>query len=161
MSSKNVQVAEKPIRMRGECLVEIHDAKTGRLKYSRLVKNLFVSSGKASIAQALRGNTTNNNGQITYCAVGTGTNIPAANDTQLQTEVDRKQVSVRTSTDNIAQFQTFFNQSEAIGVLREAGLFGGLATDTINSGTLFSRLNINRTKTANDTLTLTWSIYVG
>lgn len=149
------------IKITGECLIEIRDAKTGRLKSRELVKNLVVTTGKTSIAQALRGDVANNKGQITYCAVGTGTNVPAAGDTALQTEVDRKQVSIRSNTANVAEFQTFFNQNEANGVLREAGLFGDLATDVAGSGTLFSRLNINRTKTSNDTLTLTWRITVG
>ncbi len=153
--------ANDGFKITGECLVEIHDAKTGRLKFSKLYKNLFVTTGKYQVAQALRGNVEANVGQISYCAVGTGTNVPALADVQLQTEIARKQVSVRSALNAQATFQTFFNQDEANGVLREAGLFGASATVLANSGVLFCRLNLNRTKTASDTLTLTWGVTVG
>lgn len=144
----------------GHVIVEVHDAKTGRLKWSREYHNLFVDAGKASVVEALRGNVDNNKGQITYCAVGSGTNAPAAGDIKLQNETYRKAVSVRSSAVRTATFKTFFNQNEANGTLRELGLFGDLATNTRDSGTLFARLNINRTKSSNDTLTITHSISI-
>lgn len=146
--------------MRGECIVEIRDAKTNRLKSRDHIKNLVVSAGKVSIAKSLRGVVSNNNGQITFCAVGTGTNSPVAGNVALQTELYRKQISIRTSDGQTATFKTFFNQSEAIGTLRECGLFGDLATSTPGSGTLYCRLNVNRTKSSNDTLTLTWMVTI-
>lgn len=149
------------VMMRGEVLVELHDAKTGDLKWSYLYKNLVVTAAKNSIADALRGNVANNKGQITYCAVGTSNTAPAAGNTQLVAEIYRKQVSVRTSTGNVATFKTFYNQNEANGTLREAGLFGDAATALVNSGTLFCRTLINRTKSSNDTLTLTWAVTIG
>lgn len=147
--------------LKGEVLVEIFDAKTGRLKESAHYKNLVVTAAKNAIADALRGNVANNQGQITYCAVGTSTTSPALADTQLNAEIARKLISVRSASGNVATFKTFFNQSEANGVLKEAGLFGGLASDTLNTGTLFCHVNINRTKTSSDTLTLTWAVTVG
>ncbi len=149
------------LKLTGEVLVEIHDAKTGKLKSSQLYKNLVVTAAKASIADALRGNQTNGAGQITYCAVGTSVTAPALSDVALVAEIARKLVSIRSAAGAVATFKTFFNQSEANGVLKEAGLFGGLATGTLDSGTLFCRTNINRTKTTSDTLTLTWRVTVG
>jgi hypothetical protein len=61
----------------------------------------------------------------------------------------------------VATFQTFFTTTEGNGTLREAGLFGDAATDGINTGTLFSKLAINRTKSASDTLTMSWDITIG
>lgn len=145
---------------KGTVIVELRDAKTGRLKSRDTYENLFVTTGRRAVADALRGNVTSNRGQITYCSVGTGTNVPAAADTTLQTELYRKLVSVRSVSTNTAIFKTFFNQTEANGVLREAGLFGDDASDTANSGTLFARVNINRTKTTSDTLTITWMVTV-
>lgn len=155
------QQARDELQIEGTVIVEIHDAATGRLKSCDVLKNLFVTAGKRSVAQALRGNVANNKGQITYCAVGTGTNSPTTNDTALQTELYRKQVSVREADGQTAVFKTFFNTSEAVGALKEAGLFGDDASSTPGSGTLFARLNINRTKSAADTLTITWMIGVG
>lgn len=156
-----MSIIAEQLKMTGEVLVEIHDAKTGRLKSSHLYKNLVVDAAKASIADALRGNQTGGVGEITHCAVGTSTTAPAAGDVALVAEIARKLVSIRSAAGAVATFKTFFNQSEANGVLKEAALFGGLATSTPDSGTLFCRTNINRTKTTSDTLTLTWRVTVG
>lgn len=142
-------------------LIEFRDAKTGKLKSQDLIKNTFCTVGKNSIADALRGTETGTKGIITWCAVGTDSTAPTAADTALGTEIFRKLVSVRSVSANVATFQTFFTTAEANGTLREAGLFGDDASATANSGTLFSKLAINRTKSTSDTLTLTWSITIG
>lgn len=119
--------------------------------------NVICTVGKNSLASRLIG--TDNKGMITYCALGTSAVAPVAGNTQLTTEIFRKLVSVRTSSGNVATFETFFTIAEGNGTLREAGLFGdSTASGTANSGTLFSHIAINRTKTASDTLTLRWTI---
>jgi hypothetical protein len=143
----------------GRVVIEIRDGKTGKLKSRDVVKNLFVSTGKASIADRLAGDSSK--GVITYCAVGTGTNVPALANTQLQTEIARKQIALREQTANLARFTTYFGTNEGNGVLREAGLFGDDADETANTGTLFCRLNITRTKTSADTLTIQWDVTIG
>ncbi len=145
----------------GKVLIEIRDAKTGKLKSRDLVNNTFCTVGKNAIADALRGTETNTRGIITWCALGTNSTAPTAADIKLGTEIFRKLISVRSVAANVAQFQTFFTTAEANGSLREAGLFGDDASATTDSGTLFSKLAINRTKTSSDTLTLTWSITIG
>lgn len=125
------------------------------------VDNVFTTAGKNSIASRLKGTTTNNQGIITYCAMGTGSTAPTAADTVLEAEVERKEVSVRSVSANEALFQTYFTTEEAIGELREAGLFGDAASDTVDTGTLFCHTAINRTKTANDTLTCYWTVTIG
>lgn len=160
MYNINMQLNDKIIPA-GKVLIEIRDAKTGKLKSQDLVKNTFVTVGKNSIADALRGTIGSNKGIITWCAVGTNATAPDVADTTLGTELFRKLVSVRSVAANVATFQTYFTTAEANGSLREAGLFGDDASVTPNSGTLFSMLAINRTKSSSDTLTLTWSITIG
>lgn len=145
----------------GAVALILADAKTGRIKDVNYVKNLITTAGKVSLAAALQGETANNQGIITYCAVGTNTTAPALGDTDLGTELFRKLVSVRSSTSNAALFQTYFTTSEGNGTLREAGLFGDDASSTPGSGTLFAHVAINRTKTSNDTLTINWTITIG
>ena len=144
----------------GKLLIEIRDAKTGKLKSSDLVDNMFVTTGKNAIASRLIGTTSNNKGIITYCALGTSSVAPALTDTILAAELARKLVSVRSVSGKVATFQTFFTTSEGNGTLAEAGLFGDDASATADTGTLFCRTNINRTKTASDTLTLTWTVTI-
>lgn len=137
------------------------DGLTGKIKSVEHVPNLITKLYHNDIAAVLRGNTANNNAVATYHAVGTGETAPADTDTQLETEIFRKLISVRTNTANIAELQTFFTTSEANGTIKEIGLFGGLATGTANSGTLFARLSVNRVKSSNDTLTLLHAIEIG
>lgn len=145
----------------GKIQIIIRDAKTGKIKSEDYINNMFVTAGKNSLASGMIGTTTNNKGIITYCAMGTGSTAPALTDTALETELGRKQVSVRSVADNIATYQIFFTTSEVNGTLLEAGLFGDDASATANSGTLFARAAINRTKSSADTMTVSWSITIG
>lgn len=149
------------IKMTGQCQIIIKDAKTGKIKYDHTSKNMVVTAGKNSIASALQGTTANNKGIITYCALGTGTTAPEATDTTLETEIFRKLISVRGVDGNVATFSTYYTTSEANGELKEAGLFGDDASGSADSGTLFCRVAINRTKTTGDTLTLVWTVTIG
>lgn len=146
---------------KGKVQLIIRDARTGRIKDVQNCSNMVVTAGKNSIASALKGTTTNNKGIITYCAVGTGGTAPTEADTTLETELTRKAVSVRTVSGNDALFETFFTTAEANGTLLEAGLFGDDASGTADSGTLFCRVIINKTKTSNDTLNLAWTVTIG
>lgn len=146
-------------KLKGELTIELYDAITSQLLSREIVKNLVVTAGKASIADALRG--TASKGEITYCAVGTGTTAPAIGDTQLETELARKQISTNSLASKVVTFRTFYNATEANGTLREAGLFGDLATATANTGTLYCRTAINRVKSASNTLSLSWALTVG
>ena len=143
---------------RGQILITLRNVKTGRV-IQELVENLVTTVGKESIANIIRGNTAR--GIITYCALGTSAVAPALGDTDLGAELVRKLISVRSTTNNIASFETFFTTSEGNGTLREAGLFGDDATATADSGTLFCHAAINRVKTSNDTLSLVWTIAIG
>lgn len=156
-----LQLTDKLIKPEGACTIVIRDAKTGKIKHEEKIKNTFVTVGKNSIAAGLMGTTDNNQGIITYCALGTSVVAATLADTTLTTEIYRKLISVRSVSGKVATFQTFFTTAEANGTLREAGLFGDAATATADSGTLFSKLAMNRVKTSGDTLTLSWDITIG
>lgn len=156
----NIFIPRKEIIIpKGAVMITLRNVITGRITHE-LYKNMFVTAGKNSLADHIRGTTADNKGIITYCALGTGLTAPALADTILQTEIARKLVSVRTVAANVALFETFFTTAEAIGSLKEAGLFGDNATSSVDTGTLFCRVAINRTKSANDTLTLQWSLTI-
>jgi len=119
--------------------------------------NVSCNAGMESLASRLVGAT---RGQVTYIAVGTGTNAPNAADTDLQTELARKQISVRSALGDTASFRIFFNTSEANGTLKEIGLFGDDATVTADSGVLFARAAIDKEKTTSETLTIDWDLSI-
>jgi hypothetical protein len=147
-------------KISGQLTLEFRNVITGEVDIIK-VKNLFTTVGKEAIAARLSGVTANNKGTVTYCAVGLDSTAPALGNIKLGNELARKAVSVRSVANNIATFQTFFTTSEAIGALKEAGLFGDDASSTQDSGTLFAHTAINRTKSANDTLTILWELIVG
>lgn len=136
------------------------DARTGKITKQIKAHNLAVDVGLESFAARHAGVDTpaNVKGAATYCGVGTGEDAPAAGDIKLQTEIFRKQISVRSYTGKVARFRTFFSTSEANDALKEVGLFGDAASATADSGTLFCRLAINKTKTEAETLTLDWEV---
>jgi len=156
-----LQLTDQIMQPKGSCSIVIRDAKTGKIKHEEKINNTFVTVGKNSIAAGLIGITDNNQGIITYCALGTSVVAATLADTTLTTEIYRKLISVRSVSGKVATFQTFFTTAEANGTLREAGLFGDAATATTDSGTLFSKLAMNRVKTSSDTLTLSWDITIG
>jgi len=90
---------------------------------------------------------------ITHLALGTGTTAVTSADTKLAAELFRK--GYTTKTQGLASFQTkvIIAPAEAVGNIKEIGLFAN-ATDTADSGTLLSRLLIDRQKTA----VLQWTI---
>lgn len=143
--------------------VDLFDAKSGRLKERQIYKNMFVTIGKQSVARWLQQDTTA--GPITWCAVGTSGVAPALADTGLNAEISRKQIGQLSFVVNAATFITYFGTGDANGTLLEAGMFGDTgangASSTPGSGTLFVKAAINRTKTINDTLTITWTIAIG
>lgn len=155
------KLEEKLWTPKGHVTLILRDGKTGKIKNIVEQENLFTEIGKASIASAFRGNTANNKGIATYCAVGTSVVAPQPNDTMLTAEIARKLISVRSDSGKTAIFQTFFTTSEANGNLREAGLFGDNASATLNSGTLFCKTAINRVKSPSDTLTILWQVTFG
>jgi hypothetical protein len=160
--SMDIMKLSDEIKLKGELVMELRNVKTGKVR-RYVYKNMVVTFGKNAVAQRFSGDS--DAGKITWCAVGTGTVAPALADTGLQTELTRKLISVRSYTNNAALFQTFYTTAEAIGTLREAGLFGDAVGRTASvipgSGQLYCRVAINRTKTANDTLTLSWTVTVG
>jgi len=150
------------VRPAGFVGVYLNDAKTGKLKSFDYIKNTYVTTGKNSLSAHQRG--VANKGEITYCAVGTDDTAPIESDTKLLTEIERKLISTReenAGAENANDYTIFFNTSEANGSLREAGLFGDDASDTVDTGTLFTRVAINREKSTSDTLTIAWTVIIG
>lgn len=139
----------------------IRDAQSGKVKRIKDYHNLVVSASKNLIAEFI-GNTTPTT-QLTlspnFCAVGTGTGSPSAADVQLQTETSRTNIASKSSSTNVAYITGYFGAADAVGTLRECGLFIG-GTATVNTGTLFDRVSINITKSGSETLTLDFTITI-
>jgi hypothetical protein len=151
---------EKTITLRINVTATIRDVKTGRIKRVQKRHNLLPTVGRTAVAAHL-GDTTPSPSVLypNYVALGSGTNAPANGDTTLQTEVYRNLVASRTYANNIAYLTGFFSATETNGTYKEAGLFIE-GTGAANSGTLFSRVALNITKSNTETLTLDWTITI-
>lgn len=153
-----MEIKEQPIHLKGRICIKLKNIYTGKQRIIK-INNLITNSGKESIASGLAG--IDLSGEITYMAVGTSATAPSVTNTQLTAELDRKQVSVRSVIANVATFETFFRTDEANGTIQEAGLFGGSATDTANSGTMFTHATTSFTKSSAETMTVTYEVVVG
>jgi hypothetical protein len=77
---------------------------------------------------------------LTWYAIGTGTNVPAIGNTQLQTEVKRKAFATRSVASAVALFSAYFPKADCTYNIKEVGVFGSsTASITANSGICFSR----------------------
>ena len=144
-------------RFTGKCHVRVVGA-DGKVKYDNENANLVVDAGLTLLANRLGDASPDSACLINYIAVGTGTNSPAANNTQLQTETARKAVLSRTNSGVEVAVSTTFGAAEVpTSTLKELGLFID-ATGTANSGTLLARVNDSFAVTALDSVFIDWRI---
>lgn len=100
------------------------------------VNNIIVTDGLNLISQRLIGVGV---ADLTWHAIGTGPTAAFPSDHVLATEVKRLAFASRSVTINITTLSVFYWAAEATFYIRELGTFGGAATSTPGSGTLFSR----------------------
>ena len=124
----------------------------GSLAQEGIYDNLVVDAGLSQIIEHLVDPTpTPVLLRIDEVALGTGTNAPAPGDTALQTEVYRNNIASANGVAKVGTFTGFFSPSETNGTYREAGLF-------IDGTVLFSRVAINITKSAAQSMTIEWTV---
>ena len=154
----NIFMIAENIKMKGVYKFTLENIETGEKRI--IVKdNLIPTAGRAFIASRLAQVGSPQDIKINYTALGTGTTAPSNGDTQLQTETYRKVVASATSSGAVAYFTAFYTAPEVTGTFKEAGMFIN-GTGTANTGTLFSRVAVDITKTNLETLTIDYSITI-
>lgn len=151
-------VKEK-VSLEGIYTFTIIDALTGVIKRRHVYHNIIPTVGRELIANQLTAASPTNTPRVTHVALGSGTNVPANGDTTLQTEVYRNTAASRTNVSNVAYVTGFFSAVETTGTYREVGLFCN-GTGTVDTGVLLSRVAVNITKSASETLTLDWTLTI-
>lgn len=140
--------------IRGEVTVGI--MRDGKVVKQITKKNLIVNAGLSLLANRISDASPSSGCLINYLAVGTGTDVPDATDVALQTENERKLVTSRANDGFIAAISTVFNAGEVpTSTLKEVAAFID-ATGVADSGTLFSRANIDLGVTAIDAVFIDW-----
>jgi len=146
--------------IKGHWRFTIRDAETGEIKRVQEYDNLIPTVGRAQIAKALEAALSAiGEVEINFTSLGTGLTAPANGDTTLETEVFRKSVASLTSSSNQVFVTAFYTAVEVTGTFKEAGLHIN-GTVTPNSGVLFSRVAIDVTKSASETLTIDYTITI-
>ena len=90
---------------------------------------------------------------VNYHAMGTGTNAPAAGDTQLQTEGVRKLMTSKTWANNKFYATIFYTAAEAVGTWEEIEMVIN-GTASANTGVCYDRSLLHIVKSAVQALTI-------
>ncbi|MEW5952627.1 MAG: hypothetical protein AB1815_02555 [Bacillota bacterium] len=102
-------------------------------------RNLIVQAGLIFLTTIVIRDGGQTNDIPFYCALGSGTTAPMANDVKLENETFRKFLSAKTRQANLARLRTFFLASEANSTHTEFGIFLA-GTSAKDSGTLLNRI---------------------
>ena len=148
------------IKLKGRYRVEARDAKTGKLIKAWAFDNQLTAINQNLRVAMLTGASTpaytEGMFHIKYFAFGTGTTPASVNDTQLESEQFRKQITQITQpSTGVVQSVVSLTTGEANFNIREIGVFCGAdATNTANSGLLLSRVNVDIEKNTNIVLNI-------
>ncbi len=109
---------------------------------------MIVDSGLQHMADQMA---EQNQTAMSHLAVGTGTNVPGATDTTLQTELSRVALTSVVRADKKVTYTATFGPGVGTGALTEAGIF-----NATSSGDMLTRIGFAvKNKGANDTMTVT------
>jgi len=151
---KRTRIVDKPV-LRGHVRITVHDEETGEEKVIEQ-DNLIVDTGANLLRDFLKGDSVSG---ITHLAIGTDGTEPSAIDTSLVAEAYRKAITDIAFDNRMLRLTTFIASGDWSGTVAELGLFGNGATDTLGSGTLFSRVTpTSFTKSSTESLTVEWTL---
>lgn len=137
------------INLKGEVEILLND------KVVLEKKNLIVQVGKNFLASAII-----NSSASPFVAIAIGTNSTPAgvNDTTLGTELVRAAYTTSSVSTNVVSLSNTFAAGTGTGTITEAGIFNNATSGgTMLSHVVFSAIG----KSANDSLTINWTITVG
>ena len=149
---------EQFLKLHGNLDVLLYD-ELGNPKDERHFDNLIVDAGFEGVAYRIAphdGSQTPSAGW-NFIAIGTGNTAPAAGDTALLSELDRKQdiqAEYTTTSGKQLKLEVSFGPGEGTGNIAESGLFNAGGGGDILARQTFATIS----KGASDTLTVTWTI---
>lgn len=147
-------MVNEKLKVTGDVSMVLRD-ETGKVKETKEIKNLVVTSGLGFIASRMKDATAT---AMSHMAVGTGATAAALGDTTLGAEVAASRTALTSTTvsTNTVQYACTFGAGVGTGALTEAGIFNASSSGTMLCRTVFSAVN----KAAGDSLTITWTITI-
>ena len=140
------------VQPKGTLKIEVFD-KDGQLKDSREITNLVVSTGKNFVASRMVGTAKN---PMSHMAIGSGTTAPDVGNTTLLTELGRVAITSATLNANSVTYSALFNEGVGTGSITEAGIFNNVTAGDMLARTTFGVV----TKTASDSMSISWTVVV-
>lgn len=139
--------------------IQIHDAETDSVIKTMREHNIITTAGKNLIRDLIGDVSTYG---VTYFANGTDDTSVDISDTALGSEVFRNPITTTVYVDKKVTFKYYLSSVQANGnTLKEAGLFGGNATGTADSGTLVAHVTHDDiVKTSSVAITFSWDITI-
>lgn len=138
-------------KIKGKLNIIVKD-KDGNIKLNFTTNNLVVNSGFSFIASRMEGTSSN---VMSHMAVGTDNTAATLSQTSLIAEVERSSLSSTTVNQSDITYIATFDPSSEFD-LYEAGIFNASSGGTMLCRTTFPLI----TKTAEDTITINWTISV-
>lgn len=135
------------LRLTGAVSISIND------EVVQEIPNLVVTAGKAWVASRMKDTT---DAAMSYMEIGSGTTAASAGQTTLVTAIDRNALTSTTVTANAIAYVSTWAAGDGTGAISEAGIFNNSTGGSMLARTKFDVVN----KSADDTLTITWSITV-
>ena len=127
----------------------------GKIISKNEYKNIFCDSGRNSLLNRMAGES---KGEITYLALGDDNTAVKITDTALGNELYRKAVTSSSASGLTFSSSTFIPSTEGNHAYKEMGLYGDDASAALESGTLFTHLLINETKSAGQSVTIDYDV---
>lgn len=139
------------LKLRGDVAIVVKD-KDGKVKDSREIHNLVVSTGLEYICSRMAGTSAS---VMSHMAVGSGATAASAGQTDLVSILGSREALDSTSaSSNTITYVSSFEAGEGTGAVTEAGIFNASSSGTMLCRTVFAVVN----KDADDTMSITWSI---
>lgn len=155
--------ALESLRLKGDAVriwLEILKQGLPAFAQEKTFHNLVPSVLRNSLATLISGTDVTPTFKANYFALGSGSNPPANSDLALQTETLRALFTNRSAYTNIAYLDVFFDAVDVGGqTFNEAGIFVD-GTGSPDTGYLLSRVVINQSLGANQTLTVNCSVTI-
>jgi hypothetical protein len=140
------------INVKGNLEVILLD-ENGNQKDYRKINNLVVAVGKETIASRMVGNTT---AIMSHMAVGSSNTAATTSQTTLGTELGRVALDSTSRSTNTITYVATFGAGTGTGALTEAGILNASSSGSMLCRTVFGVV----TKTASDTVVITWNVTV-
>ena len=141
------------IKLKGRVSIVLKD-KNGKVKETRNVENLIVTTGLNFIASRMKDTSAT---AMTHMGLGSGSTAASAGQTDLVSILgSREAIDSTTVSTNTIVYVSNFEAGDATGAIVEAGIFNASSGGTMLCRTAFSVIN----KGADDSMSITWTITI-